>query len=101
MNMTKILSTAALTAAMGLAFVPQAYAQAEVCFCHNANTQPQTECSTNAGVINAHTVHVTNGLDTAGACPAEPTVPEFGLITGLVTLASSAGGYYLLKRKSA
>ena len=81
-----------------LFFKPQnrAFAADTVCFCHNVTHNPVTICTDNQGEINGHSNHPD---DTLGACAVPPTVPEFGLITGFISLALSAGGLSFLRRK--
>ena len=75
------------------------YAADNVCFCHNLANNPITICTDNQGLINGHNGHVENGTDSLGECPVPPQVPEFGLITGALALAGSAGSYFLLKKR--
>lgn len=95
------------------------------CLCHNVQNNPHEVCSDDNSHIVGHQIHLDSGMDVLGACPTAPTptagitptasitptttisvtptetpaVPEFGLITGLTTLAVSAGSYVMMKRK--
>jgi hypothetical protein len=76
----------------------------EFCFCHNLNSNPQTVCVTNFGDYFGHLIHVFQRKDSFGRCgvvsPTEPpSVPEFGLVTGVVTLLSSGGIAYVFRKR--
>lgn len=99
---SKLFSVTLLIALFSIVTLP-VYAQApdneEVCFCHNINNNPITVCTSTEGLINGHMGHVENGSDTLGICAEDvPVVPEFGLITGIVALASSAGIFLKMKQ---
>jgi len=101
----------------------------KVCVCHNVNNNPVELCADDDSFKEGHQNHIDSGFDILDVCPAvavpsatptpstfvpsptptgtvvEPTgevtpeVPEFGLLTGMVTLAMSTGSYFMLKRK--
>lgn len=77
----------------------------EVCFCHNQNNNPQTICVSNFNDFFGHLKHVFQGKDSFGKCsitsPIEPpSVPEFGLIPGIIAGGASICSFLLLKKKS-
>lgn len=87
-----------LTAQQTYAQRPTDNPKQTVCFCHNINNNPTTICTDNQGLINGHQGHVDAGNDTLGACPEVPAIPEFGIITGVAALVTSAGSYFIFKR---
>ena len=66
----------------------------KVVICHVASATPQT-MEVPQSAVEGHLGHG----DTLGECPVPPVVPEFGLVTGVLALAASAGSFIILKRR--
>lgn len=78
------------------------------CLCHNAQNNPHEVCSDDDSYKEGHENHLESGFDILGQCPVTtisvtpteaPAVPEFGLLSGLVTVALSTGSYVMLKKR--
>lgn len=74
--------------------VGQVRAADKVTICHTPSAATPQTMEVPEAALDGHLGHG----DTLGACPA-PVVPEFGLVTGILALAASAGSFIILKRK--
>jgi len=96
-NKTKILNTAGkvfMFSALAVLTASLSFAKAgdKVTLCHNGNT-----IEVALAAVPAHVPG--HAGDYLGPCIA-PTVPEFGVLTGVLAALGSAGSYLVLKKRS-
>ena len=95
MKLKKIFISSIAALSLFVLPVGQVLAQADkVTICHVVSTPNQT-LEVAQPAVDAHLAHG----DTLGECPTPPVVPEFGLITGVLALVTSAGSFIILKRR--
>ena len=72
----------------------------DYCFCHNVNHHPEELCFKDSSDDFGHAKHVDDGKDSFGRCDVTPpSVPEFGLVTGVMTLLTSGGVTYFIRKR--